>query len=76
MSAKPARKPKVEKEPSIFVPRARLANKVAMGQVTESRQEVLRLATVKRWNEAYEFKATDEVKAVLAEIDVAWSDKK
>lgn len=76
MSAKPAKQPKAPPEPRIFVPRGKLSRIYTMTPPSERQRAILATGMVRSWPEVYEMFPTDDVKQVLTELDVAWSDKK
>ena len=65
-------KPKKAKPPRIYVGRYTL-NGV---KLTDDQKAVIAANTVRSWPDDYELFPTDDVKAVLAEVEVGWRENK
>lgn len=61
---------------SIFAPREKLARIYTLKPPTEAQREIMDRDRIHVWPGSVEFKNSDDVKKVLRELDVAWSDKK
>ena len=81
MSAKTAtpKQPKAAKstEPTIFVVRAILSDRLTFGpSPTDEQRRILMQSVVKKWPKQFELKASDEVKSALESMRISWTEKK
>lgn len=76
MPGKSAKSPKPEKEPRIYVAREKLSRIFTLRPPNEFQRSVLATGMVRTWPDVYEMFPTEDIKQVLTELDVSWSDQK
>lgn len=76
MSSKAIKPPKAPADPRIYIPREKLSRVLTMTPPTDEQRSVLVTGMSGKFPSVYEMFPTEEVKRVLRELDIVWSDKK